>query len=63
MATILVVDDSPIDRRLLQGILEKQGGYIVETVPGGMEALAARIEKPPGGLGPARLFVVRISLR
>src|SRR4029077_20343516 len=39
MATVLVVDDSPLDRRLAGGILEKRSGLNVEYASNGVEAL------------------------
>lgn len=39
MATVLVVDDSPIDRRLAGGILEKHGELQIEYAPHGLAAL------------------------
>lgn len=39
MATVLVVDDSPIDRRLAGGILEKHGELKIENAEHGLAAL------------------------
>jgi CheY-like chemotaxis protein len=39
MSTVLIVDDSPVDRRLAGGILEKCSGMIVEYAANGAEAL------------------------
>lgn len=39
MPTILVVDDSPVDRRLIAGVLQKSAGMIVATAQHGAEAL------------------------
>jgi CheY-like chemotaxis protein len=39
MSTVLVVDDSPIERRLAGGILEKSSGLKVEYAANGAEAL------------------------
>ncbi len=47
MTTILVVDDSAVDRRLLSGILEKRAGFCVETVANGAEAIAKVRESLP----------------
>jgi CheY-like chemotaxis protein len=47
MTTILVVDDSAVDRRLLSGILEKRGDFKVETVCNGAEAVARVRESLP----------------
>src|SRR5262245_2143157 len=46
MATVLVVDDSPIDRRLVGGILEKISGTKTEYAGDGAEALS-KIERAP----------------
>jgi CheY-like chemotaxis protein len=40
MTTVLVVDDSAVDRRLAGGILEKASGLKVEYAANGLEALA-----------------------
>lgn len=47
MTTILVVDDSAVDRRLLSGILEKRADFRVETVANGAEAVAKVRESLP----------------
>jgi CheY-like chemotaxis protein len=47
MTTILVVDDSAVDRRLLSGILEKRNDFRVETVANGAEAVAKVRESLP----------------
>lgn len=47
MTTILVVDDSAVDRRLLSGILEKRPDFRVETVANGAEAVAKVRESLP----------------
>jgi CheY-like chemotaxis protein len=39
MATVLIVDDSPVDRRLVSGILEKVPGLKLDTAADGAEAL------------------------
>jgi len=44
--TILVVDDSAIDRRLASGILEKEGGYRILMATNGKEALQALKSQP-----------------
>ena len=46
MATVLVVDDSPIDRRLVGSILEKISGTKTEYAGDGAEALL-KIERSP----------------
>lgn len=39
MATILVVDDSAVDRRLVGGLLQKEHGWKIEYAENGVEAL------------------------
>ena len=41
MATVLVVDDSAIDRRLVGGLLGKGADWKIEYAADGAEALAA----------------------
>jgi adenylate cyclase len=45
-ATILVVDDTELNRRLLSDLLDAKG-YAVQTASSGAEALASINEKPP----------------
>lgn len=45
---VLVVDDSPVDRRLAGGILEKGGEYRAVYAGNGAEALAAMEQRMPG---------------
>ena len=40
MPTILVVDDSPVDRRLIAGVLQKGPHYQIESANNGSDALA-----------------------
>ncbi|HZZ28099.1 MAG TPA: response regulator [Pirellulales bacterium] len=47
MPTVLVVDDSPVDRRLAGGILEKCSGLKVEYATNGAEALEKIQNSPP----------------
>jgi CheY-like chemotaxis protein len=47
MSTVLVVDDSPLDRRLAGGILEKTSGLRVEYASNGVEALEKIQQSPP----------------
>ena len=42
MSTILVVDDSAVDRCLAGGLLEKSGGWEVQYAVQGAEALFVR---------------------
>jgi len=44
---VLVVDDEPYTRRVLQISLEKIGGFSVDAVEGGEEALALVQRRPP----------------
>lgn len=46
MATVLVVDDSPIDRRLAGGILEKNGELRIENAEHGLAALNVLASTP-----------------
>ena len=39
MPTILIVDDSEVDRRLAAGLLEREGDYRVQFAKDGREAL------------------------
>src|SRR5262245_3207159 len=41
MPTILVVDDSPVDRRLVSGLLSKNAYLTIETAASGPDALSA----------------------
>jgi CheY-like chemotaxis protein len=50
MATVLVVDDSPLDRRLAGGILEKRSGLNVEYASNGVEALEKIQKSPPDAI-------------
>jgi len=45
-ATILIVDDESLNRRLLQALLEPEG-YVTRTAASGKEALAAIADDPP----------------
>jgi CheY-like chemotaxis protein len=47
VSTVLVVDDSPIDRRLAGGLLEKQFGCTVRYAADGKEALAQMAQELP----------------
>jgi CheY-like chemotaxis protein/anti-sigma regulatory factor (Ser/Thr protein kinase) len=47
MSTVLVVDDSPLDRRLAGGILEKCSGMNVDYASNGAEALEKIQRSPP----------------
>jgi CheY-like chemotaxis protein len=47
MSTVLVVDDSPLDRRLAGGILEKCAGLQVDYAANGAEALEKIQRTPP----------------
>jgi len=47
MPTILVVDDSPVDRLLVGGLLEKEPGWEVAYASQGVEALAVIAARPP----------------
>ncbi len=44
--TVLVVDDSAIDRRLASGLLEKEGGYQIVLATNGKDALQALKSQP-----------------
>ena len=44
--TILVVDDSAMDRRLATGLLEKEGGYQILIATNGLEALQVLKQQP-----------------
>jgi len=45
-ATVLIVDDSGVNRRLIQALLEPQG-YVIHTAASGEEALTSVAEDPP----------------
>src|SRR5947207_14855647 len=47
MATVLVVDDSAVDRRFVGGILSRDGKYKVEFAEDGSQALARIREAEP----------------
>ena len=47
MATILVVDDSPIDRRLAGGLIEKNPEFSVRYAEQGAAAIAQIMREPP----------------
>ncbi len=47
MTTVLIVDDSPIDRRLVAGILERNSDWTIRSAVDGIEALAAVMEHTP----------------
>jgi CheY-like chemotaxis protein len=47
MATILVVDDSALDRRLAGGLLEEQAGWKIQYAENGAEALERVDSDPP----------------
>lgn len=47
MPTVLVVDDSPVDLRLVRGILEKDSSLTVQCSPSGAEALQRMHESRP----------------
>jgi CheY-like chemotaxis protein len=47
MATVLVVDDSAVDRRFVGGILSRDGRFQVEFAEDGSQALAKMRESPP----------------
>lgn len=47
MPTVLVVDDSAVDRRLVQGLLSKSESVQVELAASGEEAVARIEESPP----------------
>src|SRR5438034_6154596 len=47
MATVLVVDDSAVDRRFVGGILSRDGRFKVEFAEDGSQALARMREAPP----------------
>ncbi|MEQ8791150.1 MAG: response regulator [Pirellulaceae bacterium] len=47
MPTVLVVDDSAVDRRLVQGLLEKQSGWEVDFAENGKQALSQLQAKKP----------------
>jgi CheY-like chemotaxis protein len=47
MPLVLVVDDSPIDRKLAVGILEQQADLTVEAAAHGAAALARAAHRPP----------------
>jgi CheY-like chemotaxis protein len=47
MTTILVVDDSLVDRRLVGGLLEKDGSWTIIYAANGAEALAGMKQSPP----------------
>ena len=47
MATVLVVDDSAVDRRFVGGVLSRDGRYKVEFAEDGSQALARMREAPP----------------
>lgn len=47
MATILIVDDSPIDRRLAAGLVGHSGSWTIQLAADGTEALTSLISSPP----------------
>ena len=47
MATVLIVDDAAVDRRLAGGILEKAEDFIIEYAADGAEALASFSRRVP----------------
>src|SRR5262245_5124400 len=47
MATVLVVDDSAVDRRFVGGILSRDGKFRVEFAEDGSQALSRMRETPP----------------
>jgi CheY-like chemotaxis protein len=47
MTTVLVVDDSAVDRRFVGGLLAKGGRYTVEFAEDGSQALASMRKSPP----------------
>lgn len=47
MTTVLIVDDSPLDRRLVSGILERNSDWVIGTAVDGLEALTAVVEQAP----------------
>jgi CheY-like chemotaxis protein len=47
MATVLVVDDSAVDRRFVGGILSRDGRYRVDFAEDGSQALQRMRESPP----------------
>ncbi len=47
MTTVLIVDDSPMDRRLVAGILERNSDWTIRSAIDGMEAMASIVEAQP----------------
>jgi len=47
MTTILVVDDSAVDRRIVGGLLKKEGGWRIEFAENASEALARMKDAVP----------------
>jgi CheY-like chemotaxis protein/anti-sigma regulatory factor (Ser/Thr protein kinase) len=47
MTTVLVVDDSAVDRRLAAGLLQQNAGWTILTANDGAAAMAVAIQSPP----------------
>lgn len=46
MPSVLIVDDSAVDRRLAAGLIERQEGWTAATVEDGVEALTSVLQNP-----------------
>jgi CheY-like chemotaxis protein len=61
MPTILVVDDSRVDRSLAAGLLQKRAGWKVELAADGMEAIS-RLEHAPADVVLTDLVMPRMDV-
>jgi CheY-like chemotaxis protein/anti-sigma regulatory factor (Ser/Thr protein kinase) len=60
MPTILVVDDSPVDRALVGGLLQKDTGWCVQYAADGAEAISA-LERSPVDLVVTDLMMPKVG--